>query len=182
MVNLVEYMPIILIALVTLFFVLFFTYVFRGISKNRKFDTGSVSIARLPKRFEVLENGRQVVAIPGSLYGVYGDARKSEAITQAMAPGTTIGDAEGNRYVVEEFLKWPSQNRHIFDGAAQYYLVFSVHASSEKGVETGAEFSFDEFKKENAERKAAVKAGRLSEAEYKEWQKQQHELVEQLDF
>lgn len=129
--DLMDYMPVFLVVLVALFLIPFFIYVIRGIRKNKKFDASSISLAKLPKRFEVLD-GKLVVAIPGSLNGAYLDGRRSEAIIQAMSPGTKISDAEGNEYLVIEFLKWPSQNRHLFPHDNQYYLVFSIRALKTK--------------------------------------------------
>lgn len=123
--DLMDYMPVFLVVLAALFLVPFFIYVIRGIKKNKEFDTSSISLAKLPKRFEVLD-GKPVVAIPGSVNGAYLDGRRAEAIIQAMSPGTKISDVEGNEYLVIEFLKWHSQNRHLFPGSNQYYLVFSI--------------------------------------------------------
>ena len=172
--DLIDYMPILIFGVAGLFLILFFRAVIKGIKKDKKFVGKTVSIAQTAKRFEVLD-GRKVVAFPCSMTI---EPNKATAILNAMTPGTTISDAEGNQYVVEEYLKKYSLHRHLFNGTG-YYLVFSIRATGDKVDEMGLEFTFEKFKRENAERKAAVKAGVLSEAEYIAWLEQQKSFVEQ---
>ena len=172
--NLIDYMPIFIPLLAAAFLIPLFISIARSMKRDKKYAGQSVSIAKLPKRFEMVD-GRTVVAFPCALYM---EPHKASAIITAMAAGTTICDANGNEYAVIEYLKGYSSRRHIFRDS-QNYLLFSIRATGGWSVAVESALTFEQFNRENVKRKALVKAGELSKESYTEWLEQQLATIKQ---
>lgn len=124
-----DYMPIILVVLAALFLVPFFVLVIRTRSRDKRHfadgDIDDIDVFRLPKKFAV-HKGRNVV---GFYVDRFGEPHKEAAIMRAMTPGAIISDTSGNRYAVEEFLKWSLYGTygHVFgESTSKRYLIFAV--------------------------------------------------------